>query len=117
MTMKTDSSPGTKLRALVLVVGVVLAISVTGGYLTTAFLTDSETIPMRFELVGNTGNTGNTAGGSGGGPPNAISSDGLAAQEPTGSLGAPSEALGHELHREGLSLAAAVAVRTDMATR
>jgi hypothetical protein len=112
MTMTSDSSPGTKLRALVLVVGVVLAISMTGGYVTTAFLTDSETIPMRFELVGN---TGNTASGSGGGPPNAISSDGVAVQVATGNLGAPSQNIGNELHRAGLSLAVSVAVRTDMA--
>lgn len=113
MTMTSDASSGTKLRALVLVVGVVLAISMTGGYLTTALLTDSETIPMRFELVGN---TANSASGSGGSPPNAISSDGVAAQETRGNLGPQSDDPGHELYPENLHVAASVVVRPDITT-
>lgn len=61
--MTTDPDPGVKLRALAIVFVIVFAVTVTGGYATTAILTDGESVEMTFDLAGNVGNTaGNSAG-------------------------------------------------------
>jgi hypothetical protein len=64
--MTTDRTPGVKLGVLWMVILLVFGVTVTGGYVTTAVLTDSETGNMSFDLAGNIGNTGagNNAAGN-----------------------------------------------------
>jgi len=64
--MTTDRTPGVKLGVLWMVILLVFGVTVTGGYVTTAVLTDSETAELSFDLAGNIGNTGggNTAAGN-----------------------------------------------------
>lgn len=109
--MTSNQSPRIKLRALVLVVGVMFAVSVTGGYLTAAFMSDSESVPMRFEVVGNTGNA------NAGGNANAINPVGMDTQGPSDGAEAPSEDHGQELNRMALLTSASVAVRADSGAR
>ena len=57
------SESGLKLRTLWIVVVLVFAVTATGGYVTTAVLTDNETVGLSFHVVGNAGNAGNTDSG------------------------------------------------------